>query len=62
MMDDGNRIQAHVAQLAEHVLGKDEVSGSSPDMGSIFTTTGHGRRDEEGPAMAKRSLIGRSRT
>jgi hypothetical protein len=28
-------IQAHVAQLAERVLGKDEVSGSSPDMGSI---------------------------
>ena len=26
---------AHVAQLAERVLGKDEVSGSSPDMGSI---------------------------
>ena len=28
-------VQAHVAQLAERVLGKDEVSGSSPDMGSI---------------------------
>jgi hypothetical protein len=27
--------EAHVAQLAERVLGKDEVSGSSPDMGSI---------------------------
>ena len=26
---------AHVAQLAERVLGKDEVSGSIPDMGSI---------------------------
>ena len=26
--------RAHVAQLAEHVLGKDEVSGSNPDMGS----------------------------
>ena len=26
---------AHVAQTAERVLGKDEVSGSSPDMGSI---------------------------
>ena len=25
---------AHVAQLVEHVLGKDEVSGSSPDMSS----------------------------
>ena len=30
-------IQAHVAQSAERVLGKDEVSGSIPDMGSIFT-------------------------
>jgi hypothetical protein len=25
---------AHVAQLAEHVLGKDEVIGSNPIMGS----------------------------
>ena len=31
------RVQAHVAQSAERVLGKDEVSGSIPDMGSIFT-------------------------
>ena len=30
------RASAHVAQSAERVLGKDEVSGSSPDMGSIF--------------------------
>ena len=28
-------MRAHVAQSAERVLGKDEVSGSSPDMGSI---------------------------
>ena len=27
---------AHVAQLAEHILGKDEVTGSSPVMGSRF--------------------------
>ncbi len=27
--------RAHVAQTAERVLGKDEVSGSIPDMGSI---------------------------
>ena len=33
-----NMIQAHVAQLAEHALGKGEVSGSSPDMGSITLT------------------------
>ena len=30
------RTSAHVAQLAERVLGKDEVSGSNPDMGSSF--------------------------
>ncbi len=29
-------MRAHVAQSAERVLGKDEVSGSSPDMGSII--------------------------
>jgi hypothetical protein len=27
-------LDAHVAQMAERVLGKDEVSGSIPDMGS----------------------------
>ncbi len=26
---------AHVAQPAEHILGKDEVTGSNPVMGSI---------------------------
>ena len=31
------RTSALVAQLAERVLGKDEVSGSIPDMGSIIT-------------------------
>ena len=30
-------IQAHMAQLVEHVLGKDEVTGSIPVVGSIFT-------------------------
>jgi hypothetical protein len=33
--DIDNR-RAHVAQLAEHALGKGEVSGSIPDMGSRF--------------------------
>jgi hypothetical protein len=28
---------AHVAQLVEHVLGKDEVSGSIPLVGSRLT-------------------------
>jgi hypothetical protein len=31
-------IFAHVAQMAERVLGKDEVSGSIPDMGSMSST------------------------
>src|SRR5258706_6944888 len=43
--------KAHVAQLAEHALGKGEVSGSIPDMGSIYSrsnltaspSTGNGR-------------------
>ena len=33
---EGVATSAHVAQSAERVLGKDEVSGSSPDMGSII--------------------------
>jgi hypothetical protein len=33
--DGPHREQAHVAQLAEHVLGKDEVTGSIPVMGSM---------------------------
>ena len=31
---------AHVAQTVERVLGKDEVSGSIPDMGSISSFAG----------------------
>ena len=38
-------IQAHVAQLAEHALGKGEVSGSSPDMGSIIWILDEGQTD-----------------
>ncbi len=29
------RSQAHIAQSVEHFLGKEEVTGSSPVMGSI---------------------------
>jgi hypothetical protein len=32
-----NSVSAHVAQLVEHILGKDEVTGSIPVMG--FETT-----------------------
>ena len=31
---------AHVAQLVEHVLGKDEVTGSIPVMGSSLSSRG----------------------
>ena len=41
---------AHVAQMAERVLGKDEVSGSIPDMGSIGLRAG-GTRRGWGPAV-----------
>ena len=35
MERDASKIRsAHVAQVVEHVLGKDEVSGSSPLVGS----------------------------
>ena len=34
-------VAAHVAQLAEHILGKDEVSGSIPLMGS--KSVAHGK-------------------
>ena len=29
-----NKVLAHIAQVVEHVLGKDEVSGSIPLVGS----------------------------
>src|SRR5205823_12159923 len=53
--------RAHVAQSAERVLGKDEVSGSSPDMGSIFTVTKSScdmfRRSSAGFAVAISGLL-----
>jgi hypothetical protein len=48
--------RAHVAQLAEHALGKGEVSGSIPDMGSSSRPgsatdwRAGGRRGAEAPA------------
>ena len=41
---------AHVAQSAEHVLGKDGVTGSSPVMGSIPAVRAVGRRGAAGRA------------
>ncbi len=40
-------IQAHVAQLAEHALGKGEVSGSIPDMGSIISDEHAGLHEQQ---------------
>ncbi len=38
---------AHVAQLVEHVLGKDEVTGSNPVMGSVAVKPRAGRLTTE---------------
>jgi hypothetical protein len=38
----GSRIKAHVAQLVEHVLGKDEVTSSILVVGSMKTGNGKG--------------------
>ena len=35
---------AHVAQSVEHFLGKEEVIGSSPIVGSIFLNKSSGRK------------------
>ena len=43
--DRQDRTEAHVAQLAEHALGKGEVSGSIPDMGSILRMLGERQRN-----------------
>jgi hypothetical protein len=47
---------AHVAQLAEHALGKGEVSGSIPDMGSrmAWRAAGRGAAGPASPAPAGR--------
>ncbi len=39
---------AHVAQSAEHVLGKDGVTGSSPVMGSSLNVVGREEMGAEG--------------
>jgi hypothetical protein len=38
MSNEGMRPKAHVAQSVEHVLGKDEVTGSIPVVSSRFFT------------------------
>ena len=44
---------AHVAQLVEHVLGKDEVTGSIPVMGSSLSS----RQERQ---LRKRSLVSKT--
>ncbi len=41
LTESAGRIAAHVAQLVEHILGKDEVSGSIPLMGSTKSPVGN---------------------
>jgi hypothetical protein len=36
----GNALSAHVAQSVEHILGKDEVTGSNPVMGLSLAVGG----------------------
>lgn len=40
----GDGFWANVAQLVAHILGKDEVGGSIPLVGSIFPSDGPGSR------------------
>jgi hypothetical protein len=48
---------AHVAQLAEHVLGKDEVIGSIPIMGSRrFTKTVKPKQNQAGDSNGKGTI------
>jgi hypothetical protein len=39
-------VLAHVAQLEEHVLGKDEVNGSIPFVGSLAAVKRYGKLKE----------------
>ena len=54
------RLVAHVAQLVEHVLGKDEVTSSSLVVGSSLGRLGgwEGLNDWGGGKWMRESLIG----
>src|SRR6202521_975861 len=49
----GGRPPAHVAQVAEHFLGKEKVPGSNPGVGSrpscVQETQGHAKSEFESP-------------
>jgi hypothetical protein len=38
LRDSKNLVFAHIAQVVEHFLGKEEVTGSTPVMSSIIRT------------------------
>ena len=55
----GGTKSAHVAQLAEHILGKDEVSGSIPLVGSTRRTESekNGNEKRRIGVMAKEKFV-----
>ena len=55
-MDQTEWICAHMAQLVEHVLGKDEVTGSIPVVGSSFLT-GKLQKKRKTDVIIKRETI-----
>jgi hypothetical protein len=54
--DDKNLAFAHVAQLAEHVLGKDEVISSILIMGSMIDRFNKTETKKTGESNGKRSV------
>ena len=54
----GKIVYAHVAQLVEHILGKDEVTGSIPVVGS----RGYKTVDKRRLLWRRRNLYGPSHT
>ena len=55
--------EAHIAQLVEHVLGKDEVIGSNPIVGSsLLRLTSQPRTENTSVTWLKRTSNARSRT
>jgi elongation factor Tu len=55
--------QAHIAQEVEHFLGKEEVSGSSPDVGSIFQKVLQEKRfsDQFGEQFRRESYMAKAK-
>ena len=51
------RLYAAVAQLVEHFLGKEEVTGSIPVSSSIFSSRHLERHISNGPISSKTGLV-----